>query len=70
MAGWAATLVILVAGAAFVATLLTARQRGIGLPQAIALIKLKTLFRLRLPENLPGEAAGSGSGGPVIHLYA
>jgi len=70
MAGLAATLIIIVLGAGLVAAVWTARHRGIGLPQAIALVKLTTLFRLRLPENLRGEAADLSSDGPVIHVYA
>ena len=69
MAGLAATLIIGVLAAALVAALRTARKRHIGLPQAIALLKLKTLLRLRLPESLQSEPAVS-PGTSVIHVYS
>lgn len=68
MAGWIATLIILALGAGLVTTLVTAQRRGISLPQAIALIKLKTLFRLHLPETIAPVVSKSAS--PVIHVYA
>ncbi|MCZ4289053.1 AMP-binding protein [Hoeflea alexandrii] len=66
MAGFAATLVIIVLGAGLLAALKLARQRNSGLAQAIALVKLRTLFRLRLPDQQPGSAAPHG---PVVHVY-
>ena len=68
MAGWIATLIVLALGAGLVTALVTAQRRGISLPQAIALIKLKTLFRLHLPESLAATEGQSAS--PVIHVYA
>ncbi|WP_417416629.1 AMP-binding protein [Hoeflea sp.] len=44
------------------------RQRNSGLAQAIALVKLKTLFRLHLPEQSPGSPAPSPDR-PVVHVY-
>lgn len=66
MAGFAATLVIIVLGAGLLAALKLARQRNSGLAQAIALVKLRTLFRLRLPDQQRGSAAPHG---PVVHVY-
>ncbi|MCY0095760.1 AMP-binding protein [Hoeflea ulvae] len=68
MAGWVTTLIILVLGAGLVAAFMTAQKRGISLPQAIALIKLRIPFRLHLPEGL--DAADGKSDRPVIHVYA
>lgn len=65
MAGFAVTLVIIVLGAGFLAALKLARQPNSGLAQAIALVKLRTLFRLRLPDQQPGSAPH----GPVVHVY-
>jgi acyl-[acyl-carrier-protein]-phospholipid O-acyltransferase / long-chain-fatty-acid--[acyl-carrier-protein] ligase len=66
MAGFAVTLIVIVLGAGFLAALKLARQRNSGLVQAIALIKLRTLFRLRLPVQQTGSAAPHGS---VVHIY-
>ena len=66
MAGFAVTLIVVVLGAGLLAALKVARQRKSGLAQAIALVKLRTLFRLRLPDQQPGSAA---SHGPVVHVY-
>jgi acyl-[acyl-carrier-protein]-phospholipid O-acyltransferase / long-chain-fatty-acid--[acyl-carrier-protein] ligase len=66
MAGFAVTLIVIVLGAGFLAALKLARQRNSGLVQAIALIKLRTLFRLRLPVQQTGSAAPHGS---VVHVY-
>jgi len=65
MAGFAVTLVIIVLGAGLLAALKLARQRHSGLAQAIALVKLRTLFRLRLPDQQPGSAPDR----PVVHVY-
>ena len=64
----AATLIIGLMGAGLVAALATAWRHGVSLPQAIVLVKMRALFRLRLPENLP--AGTSRSGPPVVHLYS
>lgn len=66
MAGFAATLIVIVLGAGLMAALKVARQRHSGLPQAIALVKLRTLFRLRLPDRTPGSTAANR---PVVHVY-
>ncbi|AKH99917.1 acyl-CoA synthetase (AMP-forming)/AMP-acid ligase II [Hoeflea sp. IMCC20628] len=68
MAGWVATLIIIVLGAVLVAAFRTSAKHGISLPQAIALTKFKTLFRLHLPETI--EPTGSKTASPVIHVYA
>ncbi|WP_052161542.1 AMP-binding protein [Hoeflea sp. BAL378] len=65
MAALAATLIIGLVAAGVLSGLVLARRRGVGLPQAIAFLKLKALFRLRLP---PGTA--SLSRGPVLHVYS
>ena len=65
MAGFAVTLVIILLGAGLLAALKLARQRKSGLAQAIALVKLRTLFRLRLPDRQPGSAPH----GPIVHVY-
>lgn len=67
MAAVAATLIIIVLAAGFLAGLRVSRQRGAGLAQSIALIKLRTLFRLHLPEQL---AIVPTEDGPVIYLYS
>ncbi|PHR20160.1 MAG: 2-acyl-glycerophospho-ethanolamine acyltransferase [Hoeflea sp.] len=64
MAGFAATIVALLAAAGLLAALYVARQRNCSNFQAIALLKFRTLFRLRLPDR-PGSADQ-----PVIHVYA
>lgn len=66
MAGFAVALVIILLGAGLLAALTVARQRGSGLTQAIALVKLRTLFRLRLPDHKPASPVPQG---PVVHLY-
>lgn len=70
MAGLAATLIIVLLAAGLVASLWTARHRQASLPQAVALVKLKTLFRLRLPASLGSRPANTGSRRPVIHVYS
>ncbi|MBC7283502.1 AMP-binding protein [Hoeflea sp.] len=65
MAALAATLIIGLVAAGVISCLVIARRRGVSLPQAIAFLKLKVLFRLRLP---PGTAAPSR--GPVLHVYS
>ena len=65
MAGFAVTLIVVVLGAGLLAALKVARQRKSGLAQAIALVKLRTLFRLRLPDQQPGSAPDR----PVVHVY-
>ena len=65
MAGLAATLIIGLVAAGVISSLLVAQLRGISLPQAIAFLKLKILFRLRLPrETAPAPR------GPVLHVYS
>ncbi len=66
MAGIAVTLIVIVLGASFLAALKVARQRNSGLAQAIALVKLRTLFRLGLPDNKPASASPPG---PVVNVY-
>ena len=70
MAGLAVTLIVLVLATGLVAAFRTARQRGISLPQAIALIKLKSLFRLRLPDAPLPALPASGSRGSVVYVYS
>lgn len=64
MAGLAAAIVALLGAAGLLAALYVARQRDCSLPQAIALVKLRSLFRLQLPDR-PASADR-----PVIHVYA
>jgi len=67
MAGLAATLIIIALGAGLLAALKIARQRNCGLAQAIALIKLRTLFRLRRPDlTTPSPTPDK----PVVHVYS
>ncbi|MDP3523685.1 MAG: AMP-binding protein, partial [Hoeflea sp.] len=68
MAGWASTLILVLLAAGLAASLATARRRGATLAQAIALVKLKVLFGLRLPEAL--QAGPPSASGPVIHVYS
>ncbi|SOE08841.1 acyl-[acyl-carrier-protein]-phospholipid O-acyltransferase/long-chain-fatty-acid--[acyl-carrier-protein] ligase [Hoeflea halophila] len=64
MAGFAAAIVALLAAAGLLAALYLAHKRNCSLPQAIALLKLRSLFRLQLPDrSAPAER-------PVIHVYA
>lgn len=66
MAGFAVALIIGLLGAGLLAALKVARLRKSGLVQAIALVKLRALFRLRLPDQQPGSPAPQG---PVVHVY-
>ena len=66
MTGFAGTLIVIVLGAGFLAAFRVARQRNTGLAQAIALVKLRTLFRLGLPDHKPAPASPPG---PVVHVY-
>ena len=67
MAGFAAALVIVVLAAGSLAALKTARLRNCSFIQAVALVKLRSLFRLRLPAP---PALPSKPDDPVIHLYS
>lgn len=70
MTGLAATLIIIFVAALAAAGWRTAIKRGVSWAQAVALIKLSTLFRLRQPDKaLPG-APGNGDQTPVLHLYS
>lgn len=68
MAGFAVALIIIILAAGLLAAVKVSRQRNSGLAQAIALVKLKTLFRLHLPEQSPGSPAPSPDR-PVVHVY-
>ncbi|MBU4528410.1 MAG: AMP-binding protein [Hoeflea sp.] len=68
MAGLAAMLIIVLLAAVLASSLLIAQRRAVTPAQAIALVKLKLLFRLRLPEELQSGPRQTGS--PVIHVYA
>ncbi len=68
MAGFAVALIIIMLAAGLLAAVKVSRQRNSGLAQAIALVKLKTLFRLHLPEQSPGSPAPSPDR-PVVHVY-
>lgn len=67
MAGFAATLVIVLLAAGLLAALKMARQRDCSFIQAVALVKFRTLFRLRLPAP---PAVSSTPDAPVIHVYS
>jgi len=67
MAGFVATLIILVLAAGLLAALKVARQRNCGLAQAIALIKLRILFHLRLPDQTTSSPAPEK---PVVYVYS
>lgn len=67
MVVFAATLVLVLFAAGLLAALNVARQRPCSLAQAIALVKLRTLFRLRIPVGL---AASTTPDRPVIHVYS
>jgi len=66
MAGLVATLIIIVLGAALIAALQVSRQRDVSVAQGIALIKLRTLFRLRLPD----PQASPSPDAPIVYAYA
>ncbi|WP_417434033.1 AMP-binding protein [Hoeflea sp.] len=68
MAGFAVALIIIMLAAGLLAAVKVSRQRNSGLAQAIALVKLKTLFRLHLPEQSSGSPAPSPDR-PVVHVY-
>jgi acyl-[acyl-carrier-protein]-phospholipid O-acyltransferase/long-chain-fatty-acid--[acyl-carrier-protein] ligase len=72
MTGLAATLIIIVLAGFLVAGYLVASKLGLSWPQGLALVKLRTLFRLRGPDPGPDgpPARGEREGKPVIHIYA
>lgn len=67
MAGFAAALIAVVLAAGLLAALKVAQQRNCGIGQAIALVKFRTLFRLRPPAH---TASSAPPGHPVIHVYS
>ncbi|MCY0147591.1 AMP-binding protein [Hoeflea sp. G2-23] len=68
MSGTAATLIVILLAVGLIAAFYTARTYRVGWVQGIGLLKLRTLFRLELPE---GKLAGSDeTNGPVIHVYS
>jgi acyl-[acyl-carrier-protein]-phospholipid O-acyltransferase / long-chain-fatty-acid--[acyl-carrier-protein] ligase len=67
MAALTATLILILLGAGLLAALNVSRHRNSGLAQGIALIKLRTLFRLRLPDQ---ESLSAAPDKPVVHVYS
>ncbi|WP_417409820.1 AMP-binding protein [Hoeflea sp.] len=67
MAGFAAALIAVVLAAGLLAALKVAQQRNCGIGQAIALVKFRTLFRLRPPAH---TASPAPPGQPVVHVYS
>lgn len=64
MAGFAAAIVVLLAATGLLVALYVARQRDCSFVQAIALVKLRILFRLQLPDRPESRDR------PVVHLYS
>jgi acyl-[acyl-carrier-protein]-phospholipid O-acyltransferase/long-chain-fatty-acid--[acyl-carrier-protein] ligase len=67
MTGLVATLIGLAIAGGLLAAFTVARKRQCGFAQAIALLKLRALFDLHLPDQ---KEASTGSHRPVVHLYS
>lgn len=70
MTGLAVTLLVLALAAYLIAAYRLANQRSLSLPQGIALLKLRLLLRLQLPDDAILREPTGNETGPVIHLYS